>query len=163
MYERSYGYRYDEGAKLTTAEIAKLIRRDIKTAKDEGLLPRTWKYSVRTSRGSMCSAIDVTVRNCADAWQACPGYKIGSRQELPGGGWTATGCGDVWCKAGGQYRDSPHASDHTVLTEEASVAKMTLERIHGAYNHDGSDSMVDYFDVNYYGHVSFERDGFAVS
>lgn len=156
MYERSYGYKYEEGERLSTTEIAKLIRADIKTAVRDGMLPAEWKYTVRTSYGANCSSIDVGVENCADAWVQCPGYKIGSRHELEGGGWTAAGCGNVWCKAGGQYKDDAGAEYHDVLTEEAAVAKMTLDRIHGAYNHDGSDSMVDYFDVNYYGHVTFQ-------
>ena len=156
MYERSYGYLYSEGGRLDTAAIAKLIRRDIKTAIAEGLLPDRWTYSVSTSRGSMCSAIDVRVKDCADAWMPCPGYKIGTRQELPNGGWIATGCGDPWCKAGGEHKDHPNAQAHDVLTEEALAAKMTLERIHGAYNHDGSEVQVDYFDVNYYGTVGFQ-------
>jgi methionine synthase I (cobalamin-dependent) len=33
---------------------------------------------------------------------------------------------------------------------------MTLERIHGAYNHDGSEVQTDYFDVHYYGQVGFQ-------
>lgn len=156
MYERSYGYKYAEGGKLDTAAIAKLIRADIKTAVREGILPERWAYSVRIDRFSGGSSIDVRVKSCADAWQACPGYKIGSRHDLPSGGWTATGCGNPWCKAGGQHKDLPDAEYHDVLTEEASVAKLTLERIHNAYNHDGSDSMVDYFDVNYYGTVKFQ-------
>ncbi|MGZ4530823.1 MAG: hypothetical protein ACXVXP_00555 [Mycobacteriaceae bacterium] len=156
MYERSYGYRYEEAGRLDTAAIAKLIRRDIKTAISEGLLPARWAYSVRIDRFSGGSSIDVRVKHCADAWMPCPGYKVGTRHESPGGGWTATGCGNVWCKAGGQYRDRSGAEDHEVLTEEALAARMTLERIHGAYNHDGSDSMTDYFDVNYYGTVGFQ-------
>jgi len=40
--------------------------------------------------------------------------------------------------------------------DEAKAAKMTLERIHNAYNHDGSEIQTDYFDVRYYGHVEFE-------
>ena len=48
MYERSYGYQYEAQKGLTTSQIAKLIRADIKTAVKEGLLPNTWKYSVRT-------------------------------------------------------------------------------------------------------------------
>lgn len=156
MYERSYGYKYQEGEKLTTAGIAKLIRADIKTAISEGLLPDRWSYSVVSDTFSGGSSIDVRVKNCADAWMACPGYKVGTRHELEGGGWTATGCGNVWCKAGGQYKDSASAERHDVLTEEALAAKMTLERLHGAYNHDGSEVQVDYFDVNYYGHVTFQ-------
>jgi hypothetical protein len=154
-YERSYGYLYSEGGRLDTAAIAKLIRRDIKTAVSEGLLPARWRYSVRIDRFSGGSSIDVRVKNCADAWIPCPGYKVGTRHNHPDGGWSATGCGNVWCDVGGEYKDSPHASAHLVLTEEALAAKMTLERVHAAYNHDGSDVMTDYFDVNYYGHVEF--------
>lgn len=156
MYERSYGYKYAEGGKLDTAAIAKLIRAEIKTAVSEGLLPERWSYSVKIDRFSGGSSIDVTVKGCADAWITCPGYKIGSKRDLPGGGWTAIGCGNVWCKAGGEFRDRPGAEEHMVLTEEAQAAEMTLKRIHGGFNHDGSDAMVDYFDVNYYGGVTFQ-------
>jgi hypothetical protein len=145
MYERSYGYKYEEGGKLDTAAIAKLIRRDIKTAIREGMLPDRWKYSVTIDRFAGGSSIDVRVKDCADAWMACPGYRIGTRHDLPSGGYTATACGRPDC-----------TGEHMVLSEEAEVAKMTLQRIHFAYNHDGSDSMVDYFDVNYYGHVDFQ-------
>lgn len=154
--ERSYGYKYDEGGKLDTAAIAKLIRQEIKTAVSEGLLPERWTYSVRTERFSGGSSIDVDVKGCADAWIACPGYKIGTRHEWPDGSYTATGCGNPWCKAGGEFKDKPGAEEHEVLTEEGLAAKLTLERIHGGFNHDGSDVMTDYFDVNYYGRVSFQ-------
>lgn len=138
MYERRYGYQYDAlGDHPTNAEIAKQIRADIKLAKAEGLLPTKWSYSVRSDHLS----VDLEVRDCADAWEACDGGQ---------------GCHNVWCSA----RNDPkyaHASDkHMVLTEEAKAAKMTLERIHNAYNHDGSEIQVDYFDVRYYGHVEFE-------
>lgn len=155
-YERSYGYRYSDGGRLDTAVIAKLIRADIKTAVSEGLLPERWSYSVRIDRFSGGSSIDVRVKNCADAWTPCPGYRIGTRHDYEDGSWAATGCRDPWCKAGGIHKDLPDAQEHDVLTEEALAAKMTLERIHGAYNHDGSDVMTDYFDVNYYGHVEFQ-------
>jgi len=156
MYERNYGYKYETGGKLDTAAIAKLIRADVKTAVSEGLLPARWSYSVKIDRFAGGSSIDVSVKNCADAWVECPGYKLGSQQELPSGGWTATACGNPWCKAGGIHKDKPGAELHNVLSEEARAAKMTLERIHGAYNHDGSDLMTDYWDVNYYGHVHFQ-------
>jgi hypothetical protein len=155
MYERSYGYKYGEGGKLDTAAIAKLIRQDIKTAVSEGLLPARWAYSVRTDRFSGGSSIDVEVKNCADAWMPCPGYKVGTRRDLDNGGWVATGCGNPWCKVSNPDKAGAE-EDHTVLTEEALAAHMTLERIHNAYNHDGSEVMVDYFDVNYYGVVGFQ-------
>lgn len=158
MYERSYGYLYDHERYQNAAEIAAQIRQDIKRAIAEGLLPgEPVKYSVRSDNFSGGRSIDIQVQNWPEAWQDCPGYVPGTRRPFEsGGGWTATPCGNVWCKAGGQYRDMPGAQTHQVLTEEAQAALMTLERIHTAYNHDGSDSMVDHFDVNYYGQVTFE-------
>lgn len=134
-YARSYGYKYDEGGKLSTVEIAKLVRREIKMAVSEGLLPERWKYSVKSESFANGTSLDVRVKDCADAWMPCPGYKVGSRHDLPSGGYTATGCGDPWCKAGGIHKDLEGAQEHEVLTEEAQAAKMTLERIHGAFNH----------------------------
>lgn len=156
MYERSYGYKYEEQKNLTTTEIAKLIRKDIKREIKDGMLPARWKYSVRTRYFAGGSSIDIRVRDCADAWIECPGYRIGSRHECSDGSWSAAGCGNPWCKAGGVHKDKPGAQTHRVLSEEAQTAKMTLERIHGAYNHDGSEVQVDYFDVNYYGGVQFD-------
>lgn len=137
MYERSFGYRYAElGDHPATTDIAKAIRADIKQAKEEGLLPARWTYSCRADHGT---SIDVEVKDCPDAWQPCDGS-----------------CHDVWCKARRLPEYAHAAAEHETLTEEAKVAKMTLERIHGAYNHDGSEVQVDYFDVRYYGHVEFE-------
>jgi hypothetical protein len=141
MYERHYGYRYDETKDLSTTEIAKRIREDIKVAKSEGLLPTRWAYSVRSAYFSGGSSIDVTVRDCADAWVECDGGQ---------------NCHNVWCSARRDPAYAAHASAHQVLSDEAAAAKITLERIHNAYNHDGSEIQVDYFDVNYYGQVSFE-------
>lgn len=142
MYERSYGYRYAElGDHPSAAEIAKAIRADIKQAVAEGLLPARWSYSVRSETFSGGSSVDVRVQDCADAWQACDG---------------GTGCRNVWCSARNDPAYAHGAEPHFVYTEEAEAAKITLQRIHDAYNHDGSELMTDYFDVRYYGHVEFE-------
>jgi len=153
MYERSYGYRYGEAAKYSSpVEIAKLIRRDVKQAIDEGLLPARWSYSVRSDNLS----VDAEVRDCADAWQECDGTVPGTRRTYPDGGSTAQACPDVWCAGRNDPAYAHAAHTHDTLTEEARVAKITLERIHGAYNHDGSEIQSDYSDVRYYGVVSFE-------
>lgn len=136
MYERSYGYRYNE-VDGRPADIAKVIRRDVKQAQQEGLLPARWSYSVRSDSLS----INVDVRDCADAWRDCDGGQ---------------GCHNVWCEARNDPAYAHAAEPHHVLTEEADAAKITLERIHNAYNHDGSEIQTDYFDVRYYGHVNFE-------
>jgi len=152
MYERSYGYRYAETKDKSCGEIAKQIRADIKQAVSEGLLPSEWSYSVRSDTNS----IRVEVRDCADAWQECDGTVPGSWHDHGDGIKTGKACPNVWCAARNDPAYAHAAETHDVLTEEAQVAKMTLQRIHGAYNHDGSEIQTDYFDVNYYGHVEFE-------
>lgn len=54
--------------------------------------------------------------------------------------------------------DQPYHPGGSVMayTPEAKAAIDVLEAVHQAYNHDGSDITTDYFDVNYYGDVSFE-------
>lgn len=147
MYERSYGYLYAElGEHPSAPEIAKAIRRDVRRAVDEGLLPSRWTYSVRSDTYSGGQAIDLEVRDCADAWQPCDG---------------GADCHNDWCSARNDPKYAHAASDHVVLTDEARAARITLDRIHGAYNHDGSEHMVDYFDVRYYGHVEFESESSA--
>ena len=82
MYERHYGYRYEEvGDRDRAADIAKRIRADIKQAVAEGLLPARWTYSVRSESYSQGQSIDVDVRDCPDAWQDCDGTVPGSRHE----------------------------------------------------------------------------------
>lgn len=136
MCERSYGYLYGDVARSEgNVDIAKRVRADIKLAVSEGLLPSRWAYSVRSDS----LAIEVEVRDCLDAWRPCDGN-----------------CRDVWCAAKGLAEYAHAARTHDVLTDEAEAARMTLRRIHGAYNHDGSEIQTDYFDVRYYGGVSFE-------
>lgn len=141
MYERSYGYKYNDPVGTgSAADIAKAIRADIAQAVKEGLLPARWSYSVRSDTFSGGCSIDVTVKNCADAWKRCDRIT----------------CHYAWCKSGGIHRELPAAEDHDILTEEAESAEMTLKRVHHAYNHDGSEIQVDYFDVRYYGQVHFQ-------
>ena len=159
MYERSYGYKYKETGDeyASAAKIAKLMRADIKVAVSEGFLPGApVKYSVTSEYYSMGQSINITVKGWPDAWVECDGTVPGTRRTWEGGATTATGCPNMWCAARNDPERAAHATPHSVLSEEARAAEMTLERIHGAYNHDGSDSMVDYFDVRYYGQVQFE-------
>jgi hypothetical protein len=80
----------------------------------------------------------------------------GTKQYAEDGGWVATGCPNMWCAARNDPAYAAYATPHDVLTDDARSAKMTLERIHNAYNHDGSEIQSDYFDVRYYGSIEFE-------
>ncbi|MGW3932919.1 hypothetical protein ACWECC_33220 [Streptomyces microflavus] len=142
-----YGARYQEVENLTTTQIAKRIRADIKLARKVeaklgtatgsevsvvdslaalATMPRQIKVSVRSEYFSGGSAIDVRVYN------------------LPEKGWGYVRETDMW----GKPRWVPGPELRPILT--------ALEELHGAYNFDGSDSMVDYFHVNYYGHVDVD-------
>lgn len=56
-------------------------------------------------------------------------------------------------------RDMPY-ENHNIphLTQEASDLVKRLERMMNQYNRDNSDSSVDYFDVHFYSHVTFDYD-----
>jgi hypothetical protein len=154
MYERSYGARYDEPGKYArVADIAKLIRRDIKEAIGRGDLPgRASNYSVRSESFSGGSAIRVKAIGLDGLYQQCEGFVPASED-----GYGRRACGDPWCKAGGRHADLPHARYHDILSVEGRRVEGILKSIHSAYNHDGSDVMTDYFDVRYYGGVDIER------
>ena len=141
MYERRYGSRYHETKDLRPQEIAKLIRLDIKAAKAEGRLPADLNTSVRFRWSTHSPAIDVTVRDAVELWERCPGYRL-----TPG---TDTGVG---CPAYG----CPATYQHDRLTDEGERINAILESILNAYNYDGSEHQVDYFDVRFYGHVTVE-------
>lgn len=136
MYERTYGYRYTElGEYPSAAEIAKAMRHDIKQAVTDGLLPAHWSYSVRSDTFSGGCSVNITVRDCPDAWWHRPDT-----------------CTLSYCPACA----SDLGCDRYKLTPDAESARITLQRIHNAYNHDGSEVQTDYFDVRYYGNVTFE-------
>jgi len=132
MTERVYGKKYDRS--LTNKEIAAAIRQDIKAAIAKGKLPKSLKVSVRYDHFSGGSSIDARVT----AWPE--GFM-----------WL----NPDWCvlttEKPNQYHDRVPR-----YTKQAEAVMETLKEIHGAYNHDGSDSMVDHFDVKYYGDVGVD-------
>lgn len=151
MYERRYGEKCERGYR-DAAQIAKQIRVDIKAAIASGELPGApGNYSVRTRKYSGGQAIDLVAKGLGEMYQQCEGIKPGSES-----GYAAMSCGNVWCKAGGQYKDSPHAQYHRILSAEGQRVKAALQKIHDAYNWDGSEVMVDYFDRLYWGHAEIQ-------
>jgi antirestriction protein len=152
MYERSYGDKYNHGGWESAADIAKKMRADIKAAIASGELPgKAANYSVRSRSYSGGQAIDIEARDLPGMWQQCEGIIPGSED-----GHFARSCGNVWCKAGGQYRDHPSAQYHDILSAEGRRIEKVLQKIHDSYNHFGSEVMVDYFDQRYWGHAEIE-------
>lgn len=128
------GSKYnDETKNLGIKEIAKLVRRDIKAAVKAGSLPKEMKLGVRIQRYSGGQSLNITVKS------------------FPGGFLNPA------------YVKAVKANPHLCYSEyppkyhpRVSSALTTLEDIANAYNYDNSDSMVDYFDVNYYVRVDVD-------
>lgn len=140
-FSRVYGSKYASmgGKYLTAAEIAKLVRADIKlalkvarTAAEPGSLalpdplaklPAEVTVTVRIENFSGGRSIDAIMRGVPEDWGFSP-------QK------------DRWS---GQMRSLP--------SRELKAAARVLKDIINAYNYDGSRPEVDYYDVNFYGHV----------
>lgn len=138
---RAYGTKYDRTHGLRTADIAKLVRADIKMARKIGQqaqagtsdaalattdpianAPTQITYSVRTRTYAGGSSIDVVIKNIPAEW-----------------GWTESldDRGDVARKG----------------SEALRALSVELKAILDAYNYDGSDLVSDYSDVRFYGFV----------
>ena len=128
-----YGSKYKSG--MSRVEIAKAIRAEIKSAVKSGALPKA-KYSVRCRSYSGGGSIDVAIANVEQV-----GFELYNQERL---------ARDL----SGEY------SSHMLpwMAPEAMALVGKVEAIVGAYNFDGSDSMSDYFHVNFYGSVDFESE-----
>lgn len=174
MYERSYGSQWADTQGKDVVELAKLMRADFKVAKTDGWpMPNTesvgvvlarnpvdadtvlvkvpdWlKVSFRSERFSMGCSIDVRVAFDDRLWETCDGFEPGSKHEYEPGLFSGASCRQcaTWEEDG----------RHPRLNDLAREVDKVLETIHWRYNHNGSESQVDYFDVRYYGHVDFDR------
>jgi len=155
MYEVRYGAKYHESQGkdasgnyryLGAAEIAKLMRADIKAEIEAGNLPKA-NYSVRVQNYAGGRSIDLTVRDLEGAWvpenlslcdpNYCRTYSPGEPSEYTQ-----------------HYSNRCPGAEH--LSDEAERVLEIVKSIHAAYNFDGSEAMVDYFHVNYYGHAEIE-------
>lgn len=138
-YERRLGILYDRTKDMSVKDIAAQIRKTVRQAAKDGLIPTEWKYSVRYRSASMSQAIDIRVEIPADVYNLEQEYY--DEHHHP-------------------YRTFPQM----LVGKYEPLAKMltTLEllnSVHSGYNYNGSDSMIDYFDVRYYGSVSFTMEG----
>lgn len=149
MYERSYGDNYD-GDRPVKADAA-LIRAEIKAKVKAGELPADWKYSVRYRTASMCRAIDITATAPRATVKMAPDMIFGG----PDGRVVTVPAPIGWDE---DYIDLSLRPNEVyeirwcdAVTDEARNVGDYLRGLLSSYNHDGSDSMIDYFDVKFYG------------
>lgn len=136
---RVYGSKYEQARHLDVAEIAKLIRQDIKLARKVGRqaakpgsvklpdpigdAPDQIRIAVRIDRFSGGCSIDIILRDIPDDW----GFMI--------------------------KRDTWTGLQDKVRTPALKELAGELREILDAYNYDGSDIATDYWDVRYYSSV----------
>lgn len=161
--DRAYGDKYD--GNLDVAEIAKLIRADIKEARKAGDLPDDWKYGVRIARFSGGCSIDVNAKSPRPTLRMNPGMMIAPpdaerdvevprpRHYVP---YDETAPLPEFITMRLRPGEMYEIMWGDAATDEAKSVTALLKKIVAAYNHDGSDSMVDYFDVKFWGHVNVD-------
>ena len=121
------GSKYDKN--LTTTDIAKRFRADVKEAVQQGELPRM-KVSVRTRYFSGGSSIDVAVQRIEGVDRIVNPEALRLAVQDPHG-----------------FNRVPR------LAPEVEAVRAQLERMLRAYNYDNSDITSDYFCVRFYAHV----------
>lgn len=127
-YSKTYGSKYQDG--LDIKEIAKLVRTEIRKAVKSGVLPKL-KASVKISRYSGGRSLSVNIKECS--------FKVLDPAYLK------------FCRV------HPHESyGKSRFSETASDVLAQVNAIAESYNYDGSDTMTDYFNVNYYTNVGFD-------
>lgn len=131
------GDKYETTKSLDVAEIAKLVRKDIKSCKKIGVIPKGAKVSVRISRFSGGTSIDMTIREV-------PGMQVHNPAWLDWGINPET-----------KHKAYPTLVELPRYTPEAKDLKETLTSIVNRYNYDKSDSMTDYYNVRFYEHITF--------
>lgn len=131
-YATTYGSNYDR--QLDIKEIAKIIRKEIRLRVKTGALPQI-KASVRIDRFAGGQSIDIYIKETD--FPVLNPERVRFEQENPHS--LPPAKLDIYTPMGRQVLD-------------------TLEALLQSYNFDGSDSMTDYFHVNFYGHASYECD-----
>ena len=130
-YSIQYGQKYQRGRDIK--DIAKLVRRDLKAAIQAKTLPGG-KYSVTIDRFSGGQSLDVKVSNLKTPFLMQNPERILLEN----------------CKADHCHPTLPRFS------KRGKAYLDTIEFIVAAYNFDGSDTNVDYWNVNFYSNTGFD-------
>jgi len=132
-YNYSVGSKYDKS--LDIAAIAKRVRADIKEAVKAKALP-AGKYGVTISRYSGGRSLNVKVRGLPEGFVLLNPERVKREAANPH-----------------EFIPDSHCPRYTA---EGKAMLTLLERIASAYNYDRSDTMTDFFSVNYYCHVDVD-------
>lgn len=147
---RNYtGINFKRGRDI--AEVAKLVRADLKKAVKKGELPKGFKASVRISRYSMGQSLDIEI-------QACPGVSVLNRRRM-------------LLDLRGEHATTMTRpiSDIRIPSDEGAAVIEFIDGIRNSYGYDRSGHEPDdYSNCLFYGDTKFsyametaEREAFA--
>lgn len=121
------GTKYEQTKQLDIAEVAKLVRADLKEAADK--FPENTKFSVTISRYSMGQSLDVRI-------QLPAGTSVLDRERC--------------------FRDFANlpVDGHIWMSDSVDAWVKAVEEIVNAYNYDDSDSQSDSFHYRFAEHVT---------
>ena len=127
------GSKYDRN--LDIKDIAKLVRKELAA---EYPTKDGWKFSVKIDRYAGGQSMDVFILSIPENVHAYDAevYDIHFK--------TMNGEGGAW--------------DAMKFTDSFKRKFDDIKAIQDQYNYDNSDTMTDYFDVNFYGHVSLDSE-----
>ncbi len=142
-YSHQYteGEKYQESKNLTIKEITALVRKEIRVEF------KGWKISVSKETYAGGASINVNIK---DSPIKLYNSEYARLKQLEDHG-----------SAVREYTDQAFKSyditlDSLIYTDEGAVVLKRLKEIVEQYNFDDSDSMIDYFHVNYYSHVGVD-------
>ena len=142
------GSRYDSSMPLK--EIAQRVREFVKEA-----FP-TYRFSVRTSYASMCQELHVEmnespapVLKTLDELTEDDVHEI-IRQANRMNDWPLASWSDAEARAAIASLWEREPSMYRILTERAAAVRDEVDAYVQSYNFDDCDSMIDYFDVDFY-------------
>ncbi len=147
---RRYGDKYADTRTLDLTDIAKLIRAEVKLSRKIAKVTATpGAVKVADPIGDAPAAIKVSVRT----------------QYYAGGGSINVRLSNIPADWG--WTDWPDESytdrrPRKIATPALGAFATAIRQVMDAYNYDGSDTMTDYFDVRFYGHV-ISDDGLILS
>lgn len=135
MYSAVVGSKYESGKYLSSAELTKSIRNDLKEAQSKGYLPKALKFSVTKEDFSGGRSVSISIRGMDN--KSIYGKDIQTKAEL-----------------NQHFQDSNSVSD-----SQSKNTNEIMERVKGiadAYNNQSIHSEIDYFSTSYYSRVKIE-------
>lgn len=135
------GSRYKETSNLNIAEIAKIIRADVRKAVKDGALPKGLEVSVRIERFAGGQSLDIRLKSLGEAGHILNPARVKLEHE------DQKSCPCV-----------PYSPHNGIGRYTATATRVigVLKDMKDSFNYDDSDYSTDYFNTRFYGDVAVD-------